>query len=77
MMVGLGSVLTIEYSIQLQTPDLLNKLGQSKYFSMLHLKSGYWQIRVRASKQEKMAFVTHRGLYEFWVSGMHPLVSRD
>ena len=47
--------------------DLLDKLGHSKYFSTLDLKSGYWQIRVSTSSQEKTAFVTHRGLYEFCV----------
>ena len=47
--------------------DLLDKLGQSKYFTTLDLKSGYWQIRVGTSSWEKTAFVTHRGLYEFCV----------
>ena len=29
--------------------------------------SGYWQIRVHANSQEKTAFATHQGLYEFRV----------
>ena len=50
-----------------QIDYLLDKLGQSKYFTTLDLKSGYRQIRVDASSREKTAFVTHRGLYEFCV----------
>ena len=47
--------------------DLLDQLGKSKYFSILDLKSGYWQIKVHADSQEKTAFITHKGLYEFRV----------
>ena len=31
------------------------------------LKSGYWQIKVHADSQEKTAFITHQGLFEFRV----------
>ena len=47
--------------------DLIDQLGKSKYFSMLDLKSGYWQIKVHPSSQEKTAFTTHQGLFEFRV----------
>jgi len=47
--------------------DLLDQLGKSKYFSTLDLKSGYWQIKVHPSSQEKTAFTTHQGLFEFQV----------
>ncbi len=47
--------------------DLLDQLGDSKYFSTLDLASGYWQIRVHADSQEKTAFVTPQGLFEFRV----------
>ena len=47
--------------------DLLVQLGKSKYFSTLDLKCGYWQIKVHPSSQEKTAFTTHQGLYEFRV----------
>ena len=47
--------------------DLLDQLGKSKYFSTLDLKSGYWQIKVNADSQEKTAFITHKGLFEFRV----------
>ena len=47
--------------------DLLDQLGQCKYFSTLDLAAGYWQIRVEASSREKTAFVTPQGLFEFLV----------
>jgi len=47
--------------------DILDQLGGCKYFSTLDLKSGYWQIRVHPDSQEKTAFITHQGLYEFRV----------
>ena len=39
--------------------DLLDQLGKSKYFSTLDLASGY--------SQEKTAFITYQGLFEFCV----------
>ena len=33
----------------------------------LDMASGYWQIRVHPDSQEKTAFVTPQGLYEFQV----------
>ena len=47
--------------------DLLDKLGKAKCFSTLDLTAGYWQIRVQPDSQEKTAFITHQGLYEFKV----------
>ena len=47
--------------------DLLDQLGQCRYFSTLDLASGYWQIRMSPSSREKTAFVTPQGLYEFCV----------
>ncbi len=45
--------------------DLLDSVGNAKYFTTLDLKSGYWQIAVHPDDREKTAFVTHGGLYEF------------
>ncbi len=47
--------------------DLLDQLGKARYFSTLDLASGFWQIRMELLSQEKTAFVTPRGLYEFRV----------
>ena len=47
--------------------DLLDELGKCKCFTTLDLKSGYWQIKVHADSQEKTAFITHQGLFEFKV----------
>ena len=47
--------------------DILDQLGESKYFSILDMASGYWQIKVSEESQEKTAFITQSGLYEFRV----------
>ena len=47
--------------------DLLDELGKAKFFSTLDLASGIWQIRVHTDSQEKTAFSTPFGLYEFKV----------
>ena len=47
--------------------DLLDQLGESKYFSTLDLASGYWQIRMDSESQPKTAFTTPQGLFEFRV----------
>ena len=45
--------------------DILDQLGESKHFSTLDMASGYWQIKVSEESQEKTAFITQSGLYEF------------
>ena len=45
--------------------DILDTLGETKYFSSLDLCSGYWQIELHPESRPKSAFVTHRGLHEF------------
>ena len=47
--------------------DLLDQLGELKFFSTLDLASGYWPIRVHPASQEKTAFIIPQGLYEFRV----------
>ena len=47
--------------------DLLDQLGNAKYFSTLDLAVGYWQVQMHPDLGEKTAFVTHQELYEFTV----------
>ena len=47
--------------------DLLDQLGKSSYFSTLDLASGFWQIKIHPASQEKTAFCTPHGLFEFKV----------
>ena len=47
--------------------DLLDQLGDSRYFSTLDLASGFWQIRLSDSAVEKTAFSVPQGLFEFRV----------
>ena len=42
--------------------DSLAALSGSRWFSTLDLASGYWQLAIDASTQEKAAFVTTSGL---------------
>ena len=45
--------------------DTLDQLAGARYFTTLDLASGYWQVPVERSSQEKTAFITHAGLYHF------------
>ena len=45
----------------------LDALGAAKYFSTADLGSGYWQVEVEPRDQEKTAFATPHGLFEFRV----------
>jgi len=47
---------------------LVRKRENLNIFSTLDLKSRYWQIKVDPSCQEKTAFITHQGLFEFRVT---------
>ena len=47
--------------------DSLDLLAGTQYFSSLELASGYWQVRLSSDSQEKIAFITHSGLYKFTV----------
>ena len=47
--------------------NLLDELGKARFFSTLDLTSGFWQIRVHDDSQEKTAFSTPFGLFEFRV----------
>ena len=47
--------------------DSLDALGGNKYFSMMDLPLGYWQVGVHPDDLDKTAFVTVDGLYNFKV----------
>ena len=47
--------------------DMLDQLGQCRYFSTLDLAAGFWQIRIHRESAEKTAFSTPQGLFEFRV----------
>ena len=47
--------------------DTLDTLAGSKWFSTLDLISGYWQVEMSPEDQEKTAFCTPAGQYEFKV----------
>jgi len=45
----------------------LEAVAGSQWFSTMDLKSGYWQVAMHPRDQEKTAFVTPQGLFEFTV----------
>ena len=45
----------------------LDALAGSRYFSTLDLVSGYWQVPLSKEAQEKTAFVTRSGLWQWKV----------
>ena len=47
--------------------EMLEQMGGSDWFSVLDLKSGYWQIPMVGADKEKTAFSIGRGLWQFTV----------
>ncbi len=45
--------------------EVLDSLGNAKYFSSMDLTSGYWNIKIREEDVPKTAFVTFEGMYKF------------
>ena len=53
--------------------EVLESVGAAKFITTLDLAKGYWQIPMAKNSQEKTAFTTPFGLYEFRVMpfGLH------
>jgi hypothetical protein len=47
--------------------DMLDALRDAKWFTTLDLASGYWQVEMDPKDQDKTAFITKQGTYEFTV----------
>jgi len=47
--------------------DIFDQLSGNAWYSTLDLKSGYWQIKIRAEDREKTAFSIGNGLWQFRV----------
>jgi hypothetical protein len=61
------NAVTIKNKYPLPHIDVLfDQLAGAKVFSKIHLRSGYHQIKIRASDVPKTAFSTRYGLYVFW-----------
>ena len=47
--------------------ELFDRLGGSKVYSKIDLRSGYWQVPLREEDRRKTAFKTRWGLFEYLV----------
>lgn len=45
--------------------DMVNSVGQSRWFCLIDLKSAYWQVLMEVNSICKTAFSTQKGHYEF------------
>ncbi len=45
--------------------EILELLGNATLFTSLDLMSGFWQVEIQPQDQEKTAFITCHGLYQF------------
>ena len=44
--------------------NTLDQLGNAKFFSAMDLISGYWQVKLPPSEQEKCAIITSNRIYQ-------------
>ncbi len=62
------NAITLEDNFPLpRIESMLDKLGQAKFFSVLDLASGYWQVPIKQSDRYKTAFIVPEGTYQFTV----------
>ena len=61
----LNSITTKDVYPLPRVDDILDTLGNARYFTTLDLASGYWQVPLDDDARPKTAFTTHQGLYEF------------
>lgn len=47
--------------------ETLDALGKAKFFTLLDLAAGYWQVEVKKGDRDKTAFATSRGKFRFKV----------
>ena len=60
--------ITKDFNYQIpQITDVFAKLSQKKFFSILDLKNGFYQIGLEESSKEKTAFTCFKGLFQFEV----------
>src|SRR6185436_4686427 len=46
---------------------MLSAMQGAKWFTILNLASGYWQVEMNPSDQERTTFIIQQGTYEFTV----------
>ncbi|XP_041439585.1 uncharacterized protein LOC121400486 [Xenopus laevis] len=63
----LNDVTTTDAYPMPRVDELLDRLVNAKYLTTLDLSRGYWQIPLAPSAQEKSAFITPFGLFQFTV----------
>ncbi|CAG2207429.1 unnamed protein product [Mytilus edulis] len=59
-----SSTLAIRYPLPV-IDDILTLLGAAKFYSLIDLRAGFWQIKMAEEDKSKTAFVCHKGLFEF------------
>ncbi|CAG2254460.1 Retrovirus-related Pol polyprotein from transposon 17.6,Transposon Ty3-I Gag-Pol polyprotein,Transposon Ty3-G Gag-Pol polyprotein,Retrovirus-related Pol polyprotein from transposon 297 [Mytilus edulis] len=51
------------FETDLNVPDVHR--GAAKFYSLIDLRAGFWQIKMAEEDKSKTAFVCHKGLFEF------------
>jgi hypothetical protein len=61
---SLNTVIIKNMYPMLRIDNLFDQLKGASIFSKIDLRSGYHQLKIRASNIPKMTFITQNGLYE-------------